>query len=71
MASKMEIALGRGVIDTDYTREVKVIGRNHGEADCQYKQGDWIAQHIVEKSGDADASEVGKLATTERGEKGF
>jgi len=30
MASKMGIAVGGGVIDADYTGEVKVILRNHG-----------------------------------------
>jgi len=34
MASKMGIAVGGGVIDADYTGEVKVILRNPGEAKC-------------------------------------
>jgi len=33
LASKMRIAVGSGVIDADYTGEVKVILRNHGKAD--------------------------------------
>ena len=40
MASKMGIAVRGGVIDADYTGEVKVILRNHGEADCVFKAGD-------------------------------
>jgi len=43
MASKMGIAVGGGVIDGDYNGEVKVILRNHGEADCVFKAGDRIA----------------------------
>ena len=33
LASQMRIAVGGGVIDADYTGEVKVILRNHGKAD--------------------------------------
>jgi len=71
MASKMGIAVGRGVIDADYTGEVKVILCNHGEADSVFKAGDWIAQLIIEKVANADAIEVDDLATTEGGKSGF
>jgi len=71
MASKMGIAVGGGVIDADYTGEVKVILRNHGEADCVFKTGDRIAQLIIEKVANADAMEVDDLETTERGTMGF
>ena len=49
MASKNGIAVGGGVIDADYTGEVKVILRNHGTEDYQFKAGDRIAQLIVQK----------------------
>jgi len=71
IASKMEIAEGGGVIDADYTGEVKLILRNHGEADCVFKAGDRIAQLIIEKVANADAMEVDDLETTERGTMGF
>jgi len=71
MASKKGIAVGGGVIDADYTREVKVILRNHGEADCVFKAGDQIVQLIIEKVANADAMEVDDLETTERGKSGF
>ena len=71
MSSKMGIAVGGGVIDTYYTGEVKVILRNHGEADCVFKAGDRIAQLIVEKVAHADAMEVDDLEITERGKMGF
>ena len=61
MASKMGIAVGSGVIDADYTGEVKVILRNHGQADCSLKAGDQIAQLIVEQIADTDTIEVGNL----------
>jgi len=47
MASKMGIGVGGDIIDADYTREVKVILRNHGKTDCSFKAGDPIAQLIV------------------------
>jgi len=71
MASKMGIAVGGGVIDADYTGKVKVILRNHGEANCVFKAGDLIAQLIVEKVANADAMEVDDLRVTERGKRGF
>jgi len=71
MASKMGIAVGDGVIDADYTGEVKVIVRNHCEADCVFKAGDRIAQLIIEKVACADAMEIDDLETTERGKLGF
>jgi len=71
MASKMGIAVGGGVIDADYTGEVKVILRNHGKADCVFKAGDRIAQLIIAKVANADAMEVDNLGITERGKMGF
>jgi len=65
MASKMGIAVGGGVIDADYTGEVKVILRNHGRADSVFKAGDRIGQLIIEKVANADAMEVEDLRITE------
>jgi len=71
MASKMGIAVGSGVIDADYTGEVKVILCNHGEADCVLKGGDRIAQLIVEKVANTYAMKVDDLGITERGKMAF
>jgi len=71
MASKMGIAVGGGVIDRDYTGEIKVILRNHGEADSLYKGGDRIVQHIIEKIANTDAMEVNDLGVMEQGKMGF
>jgi len=67
MASKIAIAVGGGVIDADYTGEVKVMLCNHAEADCVFKAGDWIAQLIIEKVANPDAIEADELVTTEPG----
>jgi len=71
IASKMGVAVGGGVIDADYTGEVKVILRNHGEADCVFKAGDRVVQLIIARVANANALEVDDLETTERGKSGF
>ena len=71
MASKNGIAVGAGVVDADYTVEVKVILRNHGTEDYQFKAGDRIAQLIVENIPLDEAMEIDELDETEPGTKGF
>ena len=61
MASKNSIAVGGGVVDADYTGEVKVILRNHGTEDYQFKAGNIIAQLIVEKIQLDEAMEIDEL----------
>ena len=71
IASKNGIAVGGGVIDADYTGEVKVILRNHWKEDYQFRADDSIAQLIVERIQLDEAIEVDELEDTERGMKGF
>jgi len=71
MASKMGIAVGSGVIDADYTGEVKVILRNHGEADCLCKARDRIAQLVIEGIANAHTMEVDNLEIPKGGKLGF
>ena len=71
LASKMGIAVGSSVIDPDYTGEVKVILWNHGQADCLFKAADRIAQLIVERIADSEATEIDEVWTSERGRMGF
>jgi len=70
MAIKMGIAVGSGVIDADYTGEVKGILADHGQAEYSFSAGDRIAQLIVQKIADADTMEVDDLGITERGQIG-
>ena len=56
MASQNGIAVGGGVIDADFTGEVKVILPNHGKGDYLFKAGDRIAQLIVEKKNRLDGA---------------
>ena len=71
MASKHGIAVGVDVIDADYTGEVRVILRNHGTTDYEFKAGDRIAELIVERIQTREGVVVDKLVETERGTQGF
>jgi len=65
LASKKVIAINGGVIDADYTSEIKVIMINYGKADCRIHEGDRIAQLIIEKINTSDIMEVDELKITE------
>ena len=71
MANKHGIAVGGGVIDADYTGEVRVILRNHSTTDYKFKAGDRIAQLIVERIQTNGSMVVDELVETERGTQGF
>ena len=66
MAVKHQIAVHAGVIDSDYTGEIKVVLVNMGNQDYQVKKGDRIAQLIAEKIVESDCYEVRRLKETSR-----
>ena len=71
LAWKNSIDVGAGVIDEDYRGNVGVILFNHSETDFQVKEGDRIAQLILEKIVTADVEEVEELDESARGAGGF
>ena len=71
LASKKGIAINGGVIDADYTGEVKVIMINHGKIDCRIQAGDRITQLIIEKIDTSDMMEVDNLEITKQADEGF
>jgi len=71
MAVKHQITVNAGVIDADYTGEIKVVLVNMGNQDYQVKNGDRIAQLITEKIIESDCDEVHTLKETNRGQQGF
>jgi len=71
LANKKGIAINGGVIDVDYTGEIRVIMINHGKADCRIQEGDRIAQLMIEKINISDIMEVDELELTERANSGF
>jgi dUTP pyrophosphatase len=71
LAAKHCIQVGAGVIDPDYTGEIKVVLFNHGTEDFEIKKGDRIAQLILERCETPIIKEIGLLEETLRGSDGF
>jgi len=71
LAYKESIGIGGGVIDADYTGEVKVIMMNHGKKSYKVQEGDRIAQMIIEKIDMLGTMEVDNVQITDRVNKGF
>ena len=71
LAVKHCIDVGGGVIDPDYTGEIKVILFNHGENDFEIKKGDRIAQLVLERCETPPVEEINIVEDTERGSGGF
>ena len=71
LAVKNSIAVMAGVIDRDYTGNLKVILFNHSETDFNVSKGQGIAQLIIERISMPKLVEVSSLPETYRGDKGF
>ena len=71
LAAKNMVTTGAGVIDTDYRGIVFVLLFNHSDQDLEMKQGDRIAQLILEKITTPKIEQVNNLGETVRGSQGF
>lgn len=71
LAVKNGIDVGAGVIDPDYTGELKVVLFNHDQNPFVIKPGYRIAQLILERCEVPPVLEVLDLGETGRGESGF
>ena len=71
LAAKHSLDVGAGVVDADYRAELKVLLINHALTPFTVKEGDRIAQLILEKVELSDPMEVDNLDETNRGEAGF
>lgn len=65
------LSISGGVIDQDYTGNVKIIIINHGKDDFIINRGDRIAQLIIEKISHPNIEIVDHLKESIRGENGF
>jgi len=63
--------VGAGVIDPDYTGEIKVALFNLGDSPVVIDVGDRIAQLILENFTVSSVEEVQDIADTSRGSNGF
>jgi dUTP pyrophosphatase len=68
---KHGIHVGAGVIDPDYTGEIKVALFNLGDVPFEIKKGDRIAQLVLERCETPDVREIDTLDETGRGAGGF
>ena len=68
---KYGIHVGAGVIDPDYTVELKVCLFNLGSVPFEIKQGERIAQLILEKCSTPLIQEVNELQKTMSANRGF
>ena len=71
LAIKYGINVHAGVIDPDYTGEIKVAMINHGTQAVDIRKGERIAQLILEWHWRGSAEWVEDLDTTHRGASGF
>ena len=71
MSVKYSIDGGAGVIDEDYTGEVKVLLINHSDKEYQIRTGDRIAQLILEQIKTPQRKMMTELKPTTQGNKGF
>lgn len=71
LAVKHGISIGAGVVDRDYTGEVKVVMFNHDRNPYVIKPGYRIAQLVLEKCVTPSVEEVDDLDFTDRGDGGF
>ena len=71
LAVKHRLTTNAGVIDDDYTEEVKVVLVNQGNQPYRVEKGDRIAQLIIEIINSQELREVVELDHTKRGNQGF
>lgn len=71
LASKHFLDTGAGVIDADYRGEVKVLMFNFSEVDYDVKQGERVAQLVLERIVTPEVLVVEKLEESVRGAGGF
>jgi dUTP pyrophosphatase len=60
-----------GTVDSDYRGEIMVLLINHSDKEFAIKEGDRIAQGVINEVLQADFVEVDELDKTSRGDGGF
>ena len=71
LAAKHGLDCGAGVIDSQYRGEIKVLLFNHSDGEHFIKQGDRIAQLLVQKVETVEFLPVDDLDNTDRDGNGF
>ena len=68
---KHNVHVGAGVIDADYTGEIRVVLCNNGKNPVTFQAFDRVAQLILEQIVISEVREVAELGETARGSGGF
>jgi dUTP pyrophosphatase len=71
LSVKHSIDVGAGVIDPDYRGQVQVLLVNQKNQEYIVKEGERIAQMILEKASQPKITEAQELSETKRDQKGF
>lgn len=71
LAVKHGIDVGAGVIDADYRGPLKILVFNLSDTDFEVKEGDRLAQLILERIVNPEVAVVKELDATVRGVGGF
>ena len=71
LALHTRLTTGAGVIDANYTGEIKVLLMNTSDDEYRIQKGDRIAQIIIERINESEWKEKLELPATERADKGF
>ena len=71
LKTKLRLANGTGIIDSDYRGEIKILAETNGRAPVIVNRGDRLVQLIIEKDLDVVFEEVKELSETKRGSDGF
>ena len=70
LAIQNQVHVGAGVIDSDYTGEIKVLLINNSKHYYQVKKKEPIAQLILEKASMPILKQIKELSTMEKGDRG-
>ena len=70
LAIQDQVHVGAGIIDPDYTGEIMVLLINNSKHYYQVKEGEAIAQLILERACIPILKQIKELPTTERGYRG-
>ena len=71
LSTKVRLANGTGVIDSDYRGEICLLLENNARQTVHLTKGERIAQLLIEQNIDAAIEEAAALPDTERGAAGF
>lgn len=69
--TKLRLANGVGIIDSDYRGEIKLLLENNSRTPMHIAKGDRIAQILIERNEDVEFTEAKDLSETKRGKGGL